>query len=198
MKIWIIGAQGAGKRELVSLLSKDRFKIGKLFTNNDPDAKIYNRSMYNFYDNEDIHSIFENNAYVFINSEKVGDFMYFEGLDLSEYDSNNVFCIGLDQAPNININYISKDDLVVWLDGDRKWRFNNIEESGAMDDYNHYEREKVERADYVAFDRFINSISLLKNMIYFFNEDPKRVKTIVKTIYNNPKLKNEFVKNFQG
>ena len=35
-----------------------------------------------------------------------------------------------------------------------------------------------------------------KNVIYFYEEIPERVKTIIKTIANNPKLKEEFVKNF--
>lgn len=194
MKVWIVGTQGTLKSEIADLLQEDKFKIGYLFTNIAQDTPIYHKRFYKYYNADDIKSIFENNAFVFINNiTEDGKDMYHEGLDFSEYDSKDVFILSIDQFLSINTKYISKDDLVVWVDGNKKWRYNNINK----EEYNYLVREKIEKSQSTNFYNLICSLQVsTKNVLYFLNEDPERVKTIIKVIYNNPKLKQEFVRNF--
>lgn len=204
MKIWIVGAQGTGKLELAKLLDSTEkdLKVGKLFTNLPQDSEesksLYHHDLYNFYTREDVSEIFENNAYILLNSLTCEYADYYEGLDLNEYDSNNVFVISLNQFTLINNKYISKDDLVVWLDGNYVWRLGNIENSieNGME-YDYLTKEAEERSTYESFYSNIMSISGSgKNVLYFYNELPERVSTIVKTLYNNPKLKKDFCREF--
>lgn len=193
MKVWIVGAQGTCKREIADLLTEEKFKVGHLFTNIAQDVPIYHKELYKYYNSEDIKGIFENNAYVFINNMSEGQDNIYDGLDFSEYDSNNVFVLGVDQFLSVNTKYISKEDLIVWVDGDQIWRSNNISE-----EYDAATRERIERSQYVGFYNLINTLKTsLKNVLYFLNEDPARVKTIIKIIVNNPKLKQEIARNFQ-
>ena len=94
---------------------------------------------------------------------------------------------------SVNTKYISKDDLIVWVDGDKNWRSNNID----FDSYDVGSRERIEKSQYVGFFNLINTLKTsTKNVLYFLNEEPVRVKTIIKIIANNPKLKQEFIRNF--
>ena len=147
--------------------------------------------MYKSYNIDIIKSIFENGAYVFINDvfERIE---VQEGLEFDEFDNSDVFVLSIDQFISINTKYISKNDLIVWLDGTRKWRMSNCDS-----DYNKSAREALETSCYSAFGNMINNFKTShKNVIYFYEETPERVKTIIKVIANNPKLKEEFVKNF--
>jgi len=199
MKIWIVGAQGTEKLKIAKLLEKEKeFKIGRLFTSLDESYKntLYHADIYNFYSKDDVQSIFENDAYVFLNNmQGVQSDAAYDGLDLNEYDGNNVFVMSIGQFISINTKFISKDDLIVWCDGGRNWRMNNLAEDSNIREVKKYEQEeKSLRSTF--FTSMIGFQSSLKNVIYFLEEDPARVKTIIKTIYNNPKLKAEFVKNF--
>ena len=194
MRIWITGAQGTGKVTTAKLLEEDSpcFKVGKLFTNLNDD-ELYHKELYILYEGKDVRDIFENNAYIFMKNISKNNDMVFDGLDFSEYDDNNVCVISIDQFINLNMKYISKDDIIIWLDGRKNWRLNNIKNSK----HNIYNRERLENSQYEIFGNLIDSINQNnKNVIYFNEEDPTRVKTIIKTIYNNPKLKSEFVKYF--
>lgn len=191
MKIWIVGPQGTSKCEIARLLADDKFKVAKLFSGLSEDELTYHKDMYKSYNNDIIKSIFENGAYVFINDvfEKVE---IQEGLEFDEFDNNDVFVLSIDQFISVNTKYISKNDLIVWLDGTRKWRMMNCDK-----DYNKFAREDFETACYSTFGNMINNFKTShKNVIYFYEEIPERVKTIIKVIANNPKLKEEFVKNF--
>ena len=183
MKIWIVGPQGTSKCEIAKLLADDKFKVAKLFSGLSEDELTYHKDI--------IKSIFENGAYVFINDafERIE---VQEGLEFDEFDNSDVFVLSIDQFISINTKYISKNDLIVWLDGTRKWRMSNCDS-----DYNKSAREAFETSCYPAFGNMINNFKKShKNVIYFYEETPERVKTIIKVIANNPKLKEEFVKNF--
>ena len=189
MKIWIVGSQGTGKYSIARMLEKSKMKVGKIFTNSSPQEIKYHKDLYKFYSSEDIRDIFENNAYVFMTDIQCS---MIEGLDLNEYENNDVFVLTIEQFLNINTKYVTRDDLIVWLDGNWNWRKHNLEE-----DDEKCLRELAERSCYTDFNTLIlNLENSLKNILYFYNEDPERVKTIVKIIYNNPKLKSEFTKNF--
>lgn len=191
MKIWIVGPQGTCKCEIARLLADDKFGVAKLFTGLSDDEITYHKNMYKSYSNEIVKSIFENNAYIFMNDvfEKVE---IHEGLEFDEFDNNEVFVLTLDQFLSVNTKYISKNDLIIWLDGRQDWRFMNCDEN-----YDKLSRERLESACYSSFGSMINTLKTShKNVIYFYEELPERVKTIIKVIYNNPKLKDEFVKYF--
>ena len=191
MKIWIVGPQGTSKREIAKLLADDKFKVAKLFSGLSEDELTYHKDMYKSYNVDIIKSIFENEAYVFINDvfERVE---VQEGLEFDEFDNSDVFVLSIDQFISINTKYISKNDLIVWLDGTRRWRMLNCDK-----DYNKSARESLETSCYPAFGNMINNFKTShKHVIYFSEEIPERVKTIIKTIANSPELKEEVVKNF--
>ena len=59
---------GSGKQEVVDILRDNGIRCGRLFTNLDISAapNIYNIDNYEQYSSKDIHDIFENNAYIFM------------------------------------------------------------------------------------------------------------------------------------
>lgn len=200
MKIWLVGPQGTCKRDIYRLLGADKFKLGKLFTNKQEDEITYNKYIYKHFPLEVVNEIFENNSNIFIQTCMTDDENIYTGLDFSEYDENDVFVLTPEQFVSIQPQCF-KDGLVVWLDGSWNWRKNNIiyDEYRCDSDptYNYNEVENMEKTFHRSFYKMMTEMMVNnKNVLYFLEESPNRVKAIIKTITLNPKMKSEFVREF--
>lgn len=199
MKYFIVGLHGSGKHEALNILESEGIKCGKIFSNlPKPSPLVYNSFNFEKYENQDINDIFENNAYFFIKELPLDGVIniqdHFEGLSMHAFENNDVFVLSPDQVlaiPPINI----REDIVwVWMDNNNSNRKNRYfsEKRG----YNFVERDKVESSDIQSFIKFIYNKDN-NHIIYFNNEDPCRVATIIYSLIKHPDLLKLYEKNFQ-
>lgn len=198
MKYFIVGLHSTGKQEVVDHLEKMGVKCGKIFSNiEEPSEEVYNSYNYELYSNEDINDVFENNAYVFIQelpsiplNFKTGK--YYEGLSKYTLDQNEVFILSPDQLLAISPNTLNEDICFVWLDSTKTRRASRYHNEKRM--YNYQNRENVERRDLQSFVKTLCSYDA--PMLYFIDEEPLRVATIIYTTITHPDTFDMFVKNF--
>lgn len=199
MKYFVIGLHSSGKQEVLDILNKNGIRCGKLFSNIEkPSANIYNSYNYELFTNHDIMEMFENGAYVFIqelqNPGCVGAYKFFEGLSTYTLDNNDVFALSPDQVLAMTLNSIKNEEICfVWLDNtniNRKTRHHNERRS-----YNFNTREEVEKDGIQSFVKFIYGIDN-SHVLYFTNEDPGRVASIIYSLIKHPDLFAMYEKNF--
>lgn len=199
MKFFITGLHSSGKQEVLDILSSWGVKCGKNFTNmeNMPDS-VYNFNNYEMFNNDDVNSVFENEAYIFIQehpqshlSPNIG--RYYEGLSKYEFDQNDVFVLSPDQLLAIVPNSIKDDICFIWMDNtkdDRSSRYYNEKRQ-----YNYHERDNYEKRDLNSYVKSLYSFNN-SNIIYFKDEVPTRVATIINIMIKHPDTINDFVNNF--
>ena len=179
MKFIIVGLHCSGKQEVMDTLSKDGINCGRLFTNAD-----LADDRYDFFTDDDIRSIFENNAYIFIRDVAYNSNCY-EGLSFYEFDNKDVFALTPDQfisIPNVPL----KDEVcIVWLDANKASRYNRYKLEKRS--YNWNEEEALETRDMAEFVKYIYNFPN-SHMLYFNNEDPQRVAGIVYALVKYPDL----------
>jgi hypothetical protein len=197
MKYFIVGLHSSGKQQILDILSQMDIKCGKLFSNIPPDmVNIYNGHNYERFESMDCYDIFENNAYIFIHELHQEDLnfsidRYYEGLSKYEFDNNEVFALSPDQLLSITPHAIKEDICYIWLDNTEVNRYSRYSEENRQYSFN--EREIYEKQDISAF---IKAIYNGDKLIYFTNEDPSRIATILYTIIKYPELLDLYVKNF--
>ena len=188
MKYFIVGFNASGKQTIAEELKKLGVKVGDIFRSVEtiPDS-IYSLSNI-VYSQEDINNIFENKSYIFIKENKMSTEPFFEGLSFYEYDNNDVFIITPEQFSLIP--KFDKDVMFIWLDNNCKQRRERFLTEKRK--YNFNKQEEIEKFD---INDFIGRISNSK-YLYFFNEDPLRVSTIIYSIIKHPDLVSLFKNNF--
>lgn len=197
MKYFIVGLHASGKNEAIDILRDNGVKCGNLFTNlESPNEKVYNYNRYDYYPRQDINTVFENDAYLFIqelNPHQYSDEPYYEGISKYTFDENDVFVISPDQLIGINQNSIKEPVCFVWMDSTKSQRISRYKEERRQ--YNFMERDEIEKRD---IDSFVKTLYSFKNseVMYFYNEQPQRVATIIETVIKHPDTLESFVKNF--
>lgn len=197
MKYFIVGLHASGKNEAIDILRDNGVKCGNLFTNlESPNENVYNYNRYDYYPRQDITTIFENDAYLFIqelNPHQYSDEPYYEGISKYTFDENDVFVISPDQLIGINQNSIKEPVCFVWMDSTKSQRISRYKEERRQ--YNFMERDEIEKRD---IDSFVKTLYSFKNseVMYFYNEQPQRVATIIETVIKHPDTLESFVKNF--
>lgn len=199
MKYFIVGLHSTGKQEVVDYLEKMGVKCGRIFSNiEEPSEDIYNSRNYELYSNDDINHIFENDAYVFIQELPYAPLSfktskYYEGLSKYSLDQNDVFILSPDQLLAISPNILNDEDICfVWLDSTKTRRTARYHSEHRL--YNYQDREILERRDLNTFVKTIYSYNA--PIIYFIDEEPLRVATIIYTTITHPDTFDMFVKNF--
>lgn len=199
MKYFITGLHSSGKQEVVNILQNMGVKCGKLFTNmeNMPD-NVYNRTNYELYSNEDVTDVFENEAYIFIqehpqSSSNFNTGRYYEGLSKYTFDQNDVFILSPDQLLAITPNSIKEDVCFIWLDNTKDNRTTRYHNEKRM--YNYHERDLYEKRDINSYVKSLYSFNNSK-LIYFNNEVPTRIATIINIMIKHPDTIDDFVNNF--
>lgn len=198
MKYFIVGLHSTGKQEIIDHLEKMGVKCGRIFSNiEEPSEEIYNSFNYELYSNEDIIDIFENDAYVFIQelphtsmSFKTGK--YYEGLSKYSLDQNDVFILSPDQLLSISPYTLKGDICFVWLDSTKTRRISRFHSEKRT--YNYQNRESHERKDLNSFVKTLYSYNA--PIIYFMDEEPLRVATVIYTTITYPETFDIFAKNF--
>lgn len=195
MKYIIIGMHGSGKQEVADILENHEIRCGRLFTNLDnlSAPSIYNGSNYEQYTNKDINTIFENNAYIFMQEFPLGDQLTsvssickcYEGLSLYEFENNDVFVMSPDQLFAISPTSIKDDITFIWMDNTKKERLNRYYAEKRT--YSFYGREEIESKDSVSFVKFLYGFDRSR-VLYFTAEDPARVAAIIYSVIKHPEL----------
>ncbi len=198
MKYFIVGLHSIGKQEVINRLEKMGIKCGKLFSNIEtPTPEQYNSYNYELYSNEDIHDVFENNAYVFIQElpRTNLDFdtnKYYEGLSKYTLDQNDVFVLSPDQLLSVIPNTLDKDICFVWMDGTKSRRISRYRSEHRS--YSYQDRESQECRDLSSFVKALYAYNV--PVLYFMEEEPQRVASIIYTTITHPDTFDMFVKNF--
>lgn len=195
MKYIITGMHCSGKQEVIDILENNGVRCGKLFTNLDSSttSTIYNGNNYEIYSNKDIHDVFENNAYIFIQEFPFEDHLSslssvckcYEGLSLHEFENNDVFVMSPDQLFAISPTSIKDDVTFIWMDNPKKDRLNRFYSENRS--YNFYIRDEIELKFSNSFVKFLYGFDRSK-VIYFTSEDPARVAAIIYSAIKYPDL----------
>ena len=201
MKFILIGLHGSGKHEIAHMLDSMGVKYGKNFTSFNFDGvnkkHIYNGEDFEIYENQDITDIFENNAYIYIHEHQdpniQNSYRYFEGLSKYTYDNNDVFIMSPDQFLSISVSNLPEDAVYVWLDNTKTNRQNRCKIERRS--YDFHERETLEKNDIKEFVKVLYNISNT-NILYFTNEEPCRVASIIYSIHKHPDLLSTFIENY--
>lgn len=200
MKYIIIGMHSSGKQEVVDILENYGIRCGRLFSNIDnPTPNVYNSSNYELYTIKDINSIFENNAYIFIQELPLGDnigmtsWKYYEGLSLYEFENNDVFVMSPDQLFSISPTSIKDDVCFIWMDNTKKERLNRYYTEKRS--YSFADRDEIEMKDSNSFVKFLYGFDKSR-VLYFTNEDPARVAAVIYSSIKHPELIGIYTESF--
>lgn len=208
MKYIVVGLHSSGKQNIIDFLTDHGVACGKLFSNinkesltSDEYNNIYNIKNYEIYDMSEIHTIFENNAYIFIKDMdllspipfSVSAFKIMEGLSKYEFETHDVFMLSPDQLLSISPNTIKEPICFIWVDNNKANRKNRHRFENR--NYNFNEREAIERRDINSFVKSMYSFN--KSLVlYFNNEEPERIATIIYSLIKYPDLLNIYSKTF--
>lgn len=204
MKYFIVGMHGSGKQEIGHILRKMDVSVGRIFTNlDDRNHNIYNVEEYELFDTQTVNEMFENNSYMFIKELETEDglisYKTYEGLSTWEYDQNQVHIFSPDQLLAIPQTKLAGENICyVWLDNNRDQRLTYYIHNQST--YSFALREEVEGLD---MDSFVKRIytntydsSAGPRVLYFNNEVPERIATIIYSCIKYPDLLNIFIENY--
>lgn len=203
MKYIIIGMHSSGKQEVADILENNGIRCGRLFTNFDGNSasasNVYNLSNYELYTTKDVHMIFENNAYIFMQEFPLADesyyssIKYYEGLSLHEFENNDVFVMSPDQFFSISPASIKDDVCFIWLDNIKKDRLNRYYTERRS--YCFSDREEIESRDSNSFVKLLYGFNNSR-VLYFTNEDPARVAAVMYSVIKHPELLDIYTQAF--
>ena len=180
-KFIIIGFNASGKMATINTLENMGVNVGKIFRTIDTIPDKYSLSTV-VYDPVEVNNIFENHAYLFIkeSTNKANKFY--------EYQNHDVFVMTPDQ-----FNMVAKFDdnvVFVWLDNTTIYRRNRHRMEKRK--YDFISQECIEQEFIQDFtDRIYKN-----NVLYFNNEDPDRVASIIYSLIKHPDLLDVYIKNF--
>lgn len=188
-KYIIIGFNCSGKMAVANKLKEYGVKVGNTFRNVESIGNQYSLSTV-IYNNEELNNMFENQSYLFIKESalKSDHNRYYEGISFYEYENNDVFVMTPDQ-----FNTIAKFEekvVFVWLDTNSKQRRYTHRIEKRKYDFNF--QEKIEQEFIQDFTSRIGD----NKMLYFFNEDPERIATIIYGLIQHPDLVPKFIETF--
>lgn len=186
-KFIIIGFNGSGKMAVANALRDMDIKVGQTFRSIDTVGNQYSLST-TVYDVKEINDLFENQAYLFIKESVNKANRYYEGISFYEYQNNDVFVMTPDQ-----FNTVARFDenvVFVWLDNNSVQRRNRYRSEKRKYDFNR--QEQIEQEYIQDFtDRICDNA-----ILYFNNEDPDRVATIIYSVIKHPDLLDAYLKAF--
>jgi hypothetical protein len=186
-KFIIIGFNGSGKMAVANALRDMDIKVGQTFRSIDTVGNQYSLST-TVYDVKEINDLFENQAYLFIKESVNKANRYYEGISFYEYQNNDVFVMTPDQ-----FNTVARFDenvVFVWLDNNSVQRRNRYRSEKRKYDFNR--QEQIEQEYIQDFtDRICDNA-----ILYFNNEDPDRVATIIYSVIKHPDLLDVYLKAF--
>lgn len=193
MKYFIVGMHSTGKMKVAKILKENKISVGHLSTNAELSQELTTHNLYRKYDIEDMNSIFENSAYIFFKDLNDRLMNEYECLTKFDFDNNDVFILSPHHINSIPKTDFNEEICFIWLDNNVTNReMNHIDESRK---YKFHERDRLESKD---IHDFVDKIYTMPNssMIYFWNEDPQRVATIIEIMIRYPEMRRKIIDNF--
>ena len=198
MKFIIVGKHASGKHEALEVCVQQGIAVGREFSNI-PEAlpQIYIDENYIRYSQEDINNIFEQGSYISIGgieeSGVIDSYMYYRGVSHYEFDASDVIVLTPSQLENINTKIIKDHIVFVWLDNTLDNRIRRHAEEGRK--YSFSEQEEIENSHGLDFVKTLYNFPN-SDVLYFSNEEPERVGTIIASLVKHNDLIDNFIKNF--
>ena len=198
MKFFIVGKHSSGKLETLNLLEELGVKVAREFSNLEQyHPNIYIDKKYLKYSQDDIETIFNNRSFISMSpleeNNILDGYKYYRGIDFYNYDLADAMVLNPRQVTFINKNMLNKKTIFVWMDNNRDSRIHNhVQENRS---YDFIEIEKLE----TPYDSdFVKTIYNLPNshILYFNNECPERVASIIYSIIKHPDLLDIFTKYY--
>lgn len=181
-KFIIVGLHSSGKQQVIKDLASLGVRTGKIFRNtSNVKSSIYTLSDI-VYTCDDINAITENQSYVFIKENRRSAIPFFEGLSSYEFMSNEVFVMSPDQFNDVP--EFPKNVCFVWLDNSQSNR--RLRHNAEKRKYDFNMQDDYETQD---MNDFITRI-YDNDILYFNNEEPKRVSAIIYSLLRHPELLN--------
>lgn len=199
MKVFIVGKHASGKHEALQVCEEQGIVVGREFSNIETlDPRIYMDPHYNQYTVEDISNIFEMKSYVCMHgveeSGVIDSYMIQRGISFYTYDQSDVMVLTPQQLENINKPILKDNILFVWMDSNQAARIRRHAEENRKYSFN--EQEEIENRYSVDFVKTLYNFPNAQ-VLYFNNEDPARVGTVISAIIKHPDLLDSFVNNYR-
>lgn len=197
MKIFIVGKHASGKHEALQCCEDQGVRVGREFTSMVPTPGVYMDKKAQIYGIDDINNIFEMQAYICLTgieeSGIVDSYVHHRGISHHTYDNSDVMVLTPTQLEGLNKKLIRDRVLFVWLDNTQDNRIRRHAEE--QRDYSFIEQDDIE--DRHGFD-FVKCLYNFPNsdVLYFTNEDPARIGTIITSIIQHPDILPNFIKTF--
>lgn len=199
MKIFIVGKHASGKHEALECCENNGIRVGREFCNiESAPENIYIDPKYLKYTMDDISNIFEMKSYMCMGGIEedgvIDSYMYHRGISFYTYDNSDVMVLTPAQLENLNMELIKDDVLFVWMDCTQGNRIRRHAEQARK--YSFTEQEEIE--DRHSLD-FVKTLYGFPNshVLYFTNEEPERVATIINAIVKHPELADMFIENYK-
>lgn len=199
MKVFIVGKHASGKHEALQCCEDQGVRVGREFSNiENHDEKIYMDPKYLQYSTEDISNIFEQKSYISMHgieeSGVINSYVYQRGISFYTYDESDVMVLTPSQLENINKGIIKDHVVFVWLDCTLSTRIRRHAEEDRS--YSFKEQEEIEERHGLDFVKTLYNFPN-SDVLYFTNEDPARVGTIISAIIKHPDLLQSFIENYK-
>ncbi len=195
MKYFIVGLHSSGKREIMNSLASLGVQCGKLFSDiEEPNDKFYESDQYEIFPTKEINGIFENNAYIFMQRINLYGHSFYEGLSKYEFEHKDVFVFSPDQLSAAVLTNIKEPYCFIWVDNTKMNRYNRYRDEGR--EYSFAQREEQETKDLGYFVSVIYDSGA--PILYFNNEDPQRISTIIYTLVKYPELFDQYKNTFNN
>lgn len=197
MKFFIVGKHASGKHEVLDILEDLGVSVGRQFSN----VPVYNPRIYmdskcNQYSELDIERIFEQNSYIYIHGCEESGILdasaYQFGLSLYTLDNSDAVVLTPTEFLSAN-DRVYKDSVIIWLDNTPSNRLTRHTQERRA--YSFIEREQTESIADSDFCKGVYNADSL-GVLYFNNEDPGRVASVIYSILKYPDLLNIFINNY--
>lgn len=199
-KFIITGKHCTGKHEVLALLEDRGISTGHEFSNFESIPKCaYIDPRFEHYSIEDVNNIFEQKSYLYLSGiEETGvpnAHTYYRGLSHYTFDRSDVVVIPSNQLASLNKPILaSADDLVfIWLDSNPSIRI--ARHAAEHRSYSFNAREDIEVPTDPTFVKTLYGLAGGK-ILYFNDEVPERVATIIQTLIIHPDLISLYTDNF--
>ena len=197
MKVFIVGKHASGKHEALKTCEAQGVPVGHEFTSMTPHPQVYMDPDAELYSQDDITNIFEMQAYISISGiEETGimdSYAHHRGISHHTYDHADVLVLTPAQLESINKNLIKDRILFVWMDNTQDNRIRRHAEEQRT--YSFIEQDEIETRHGLDFVKTIYNYPN-SDVIYFTNEEPERVGTIISTIIKHPDVLPNFIKTY--
>lgn len=205
MKFIITGKHCSGKFEILNEIEEGGMKIGHEFSNitSEYAKQIYIDPQYEAYTIHDINQIFENGSFINIENiaeptEAPGAFFYYKGISFDTFDYSDAIVLNPNQVINLNRVTFPGRELIIWIWVDNSYgrRFEYYKENNLK--YNFTDEELKENKVIKNFIQEILSNNPNYRLLYFNNEDPSRIASIILALFTYPDLIELFSKTFRN